>query len=277
MNKKTTGILVLAGLIGLCTAIAIYMWMQKHQEDVERNRTDVVRAVVQIKPRTVIERKMVAIHRINKADLAQHAAVRLEDVVGKVTLEGYKVDDQIRTAGLTSKDKVPGLSYLIPEGKRALTIKVDDVKGVGYSVHPGDRADILATYRDPITGQQLTQIILQRLEVLAIDEAQMDTSKGGKGAAKCVTFAVTPEEAAKLTVTDMEGALRMILRPDNDKGVVDLKAIRLRDLVKPYNVPSDSELMQPPPGSLPIGDREPPKVRVFRGSEPVKEITVSDE
>jgi pilus assembly protein CpaB len=273
MNKKTTAILVLAGLIGLVTAVSIWAWMQKRARDYEKNLRPVVQAVEAIKAYVPIERKMVTVIRVPQHAAADKAASRIEDVVGKVAMEAYRKDDQIRTTSLTTKDKIPGLSYMIPEGKRALTIRVDDVKGVGYSVHPGDRADILATYRDPVTGQQMTQIILQRLEVLAIDEAQMETSKGGKGAAKSVTFAVTPEEAAKLTVTDMEGTLRMVLRPADDKTFVDLKAIRLRDLVKPTVVPEDSVPLDPPTGQV-IGDREPHKIRVFRGSEAMKEVPV---
>lgn len=274
MNKKTTGILIAAGVVGILTATLVYAWMKRHEQVSEQSKRDVVVAVVPIKAYAPITEKMVTIKRVSKDVAADKAAHTLQEVVGKFPVEGYKKDDQIRTVGLTTK--AAGLSFAIPEGKRALTIRVDDVKGVGYSVHPGDRADILATYRDRTTGEQMTQIILQRVEVLAIDEAQMDPSKGGKGAAKCVTFAVTPEEAAKLTVTDMEGALRMVLRPEDDKSVVDLKAIKLRDLVRPVALPEDSVPLQPPSSPVMIGDPQPRKIRVIKGSEPLKEVTVPE-
>jgi len=279
MNRKaTTGILIAAGVVGIATAALIWAWMRKQSEQSEMNKQEVVVAAVAIKPYTPITENMITVKRMDKDFLADRAATRKQDVVGKVTVDAYKESDQIRLTSLTTKDRAPGLAYVIPEGKRALTIRVDDVKGVGYSVHPGDRADILATYRDPVSGQQMTQIILQRLEVLAIDEAKMDTAKGDKGATKCVTFAVTPEEAAKLTVTDMEGALRMVLRSAADKSLVDQPAIKLRDLVKPTVVPEarPEDLLQPPTGPVVIGEKEPRKIRMIRGSEPAKELTVPE-
>ena len=67
-----------------------------------------------------------------------------------------------------------------------------------------------------------------------------------------------------------------MLRPEDDKTVVDQKAVRLKDLVKPSGAPEGSELVQPATPQVIIGDKEPPKVRVYRGSEPVKEITVGE-
>lgn len=276
MNKKSTVlILATAVVLGLITAFVFYHYVKTLQQETRKNRRDVVVAATSIKLGTVIQPQMLTVKSMYVDAIAKDAATRVDEVVSKVIKVAYKPDEQIRLTDLTTKDKLPGLSYAIPDGKRAVTIRVDDVKGVGYSVHPGDHVDIMATYRDPVNGQQLTQIILQRMEVLAIDEAQMDTTKGGKGASKSVTLAVTPEEATKLTVTDSEGALRMMLRPEDDKTYVDQKAVRLRDLVKPQMVDTDSVPLQAA-AQIPIGDKEPPKVRVFRGSEPVKEVPVGE-
>ncbi|MSR64369.1 MAG: Flp pilus assembly protein CpaB [Verrucomicrobiae bacterium] len=275
MNKKST-VLILgtAIVLALITAFAIYRYLDKYRNDSERNRRDVVVAATFIKSRTVIQPQMLALKRMNKDSVAQGAATSIDEVVGKVSPDAYKQDDQIRLADLVMKDKLPGLS--IPDGKRAVTIRVDDVKGVGGSVHPGAHVDILATYRDPITGQQLTQIILQRMEVLAIDEAQTDTAKNGKGASKSVTLAVTPEEATKVAVTDSEGALRMMLRPEDAKDVADLPAVSLRSLVKPSAVPDDSQIVKPSTPQVLVGEKEPPKVRVYIGNQPVKDVTVGE-
>lgn len=267
--------MAVAIVLGIGTALVVYNYINKLKDEAKKDLKPVVVAIKEIKTSAVLAPDMVTL--VERESVAANAATRLEDVVGKVALMPYRKDDQIRLTEISDKDKVPTLSYRIPEGKRALTLRIDEEKGVGGSILPGNFVDIMATYQDPVTGQKLSQIILQRMEVLAIDEVQMDSSsRGAKGAIKTVTLAVTPDEAQKITVTYDQGALRLMLRPENENKVFETEAVSLAHLIKPAVAPPGSEVVKEMPVGVPIGAPEPPKVRYFKGSETPKEVTVNE-
>lgn len=112
---------------------------------------------------------------------------------------------------------------------RAIAIGADEIKAVGTSVKPGDRVDILATYSEPNTHQETTQVILQNVLVLAVNKGETET-QGKAGANSSMTLAVKPEEAELLTAADRAGALRIMLRSPSDKTVVSSPGVTTHDL-----------------------------------------------
>jgi len=61
-------------------------------------------------------------------------------------------------------------AFEIPEGMRAIAIGSNAIP-VGTSVKPGDRVDLLATYHDPRTRQEVTRMVMQNVSVLAVDKS----------------------------------------------------------------------------------------------------------
>ena len=141
---------------------------------------------------------------------------------------------------------------------------------VGTAVKPGDRVDILATYTHPTTRQETTQMILQNVLVLAVNRGQTD-AQGKEGANSSMTLAVKPEEAELLTAADRAGALRVALRPIQDKTIIPSTGVEARDFPGPRTLqyagqPPDAAkatpiIINPPPG------HQRPEVKIYRGTQ----------
>ncbi len=89
---------------------------------------------------------------------------------------------------------------MLDEGKKAVTIRVDDVLGVGGFVQPDDRVDVLLTRTargasEGREGSAYTDLLLQDIRVLAIDQFADRDAKAKP--AKTVTVEVTTEDAQK--------------------------------------------------------------------------------
>jgi pilus assembly protein CpaB len=128
------------------------------------------------------------------------------------------------------------LSAVIEDGKKAVTIRVDDVLGVAGFIQPDDRVDILLTRSDrpavqtgkPVIEKAYTDLLLQNVRVLAIDQIA-DRSPQAKPA-KAVTVEVPTEDAQKLVLGASVGQLSLALRNSGSANVIDARRIGLDDL-----------------------------------------------
>jgi pilus assembly protein CpaB len=152
---------------------------------------------------------------------------------------------------------------------RAIAIGAGEVMAVGSTVKPGDRIDILATYTDPIAHQETTQMILQNVLVLAINQGETD-QQGKLGAKSSMTLAVKPEEAELLTAADRAGALRVALRGLNEKAVITTQGVGTRDFLgnstlKFATTPPDQ--MKATPIIISPQRNQRPEIQIYRGSQ----------
>ncbi|MDQ1832242.1 Flp pilus assembly protein CpaB [Massilia scottii] len=133
--------------------------------------------------------------------------------------------EPLTEAKLAPAGTLGGLSALISEGKRAITVRVNDVIGVAGFALPGNYVDIIVhTERDP--GDQVRQhrnalhiskIVLERILVLAVaQEVSRDETK--PKVVNAVTLEVTPEQAETLDLARGVGTLSLALRNQVDPG-----------------------------------------------------------
>jgi pilus assembly protein CpaB len=92
----------------------------------------------------------------------------------------------------------------------------------------GDHVDILATYHDPRTNQQLTKMILQNVLVLAVNKRSPGPSPKSV-TENFIVLAATREQGELLSAADRAGALRIQLRPLRDETVVPSLGVTTRD------------------------------------------------
>jgi pilus assembly protein CpaB len=113
-----------------------------------------------------------------------------------------------------------GLSAVVAEGKRAITVRVNDVVGVAGFALPGNYVDILVnTQEDAPKGasrdQNISKIVLERILVLAVaQEASRDDTK--PKVVNAVTLEVTPQQAEKIDLARSVGTLSLVLRNQID-------------------------------------------------------------
>lgn len=215
------GLLVAAGAFSLLTAILLYAFMQ---EDAAAPMTGTAQKVIvatkDIAGRTKIAEGDVKIVEVSK-DLVQESAMGdLKDVIGMMTKMPIMAGDQIRGRSLALTPGERGLAGAIPLDKRAVTIAINDISGVEGFVQPGDYVDVIAAMQAGESGNVISQVILQDIEVLAIGKNDKAASMpdGVKENAKTATLAVTLDEAERVVLFKGEGLLSLALRPFEAKG-----------------------------------------------------------
>lgn len=173
-------------------------------------------------------------------------AADLKDRVLRVNLQR---DEPILDGKLAPVGTKGGLSAVIAEGKRAITVRVNDVVGVAGFALPGNYVDVVVNTRDdrkPKDDQSISKIVLEKILVLAVgEEASRDETK--PKVVKAVTLEVTPEQAEAIDLARSVGQLSLVLRNQ-----VDVAPVRTGGVTK------DSLLgIAPPPKAEPAAKPRP--------------------
>jgi len=277
MAKKpgAGGIILTAVALGLIAVYCIWRMERNWAFQARKYWTQVVVAQQDIPARSKINREMVTLTQCPKELIVNGALTDPKEAEGRIAIARIRAKDQIRSSDLAAEGQAPTLAYEIPQGMRAIAIQAGEVMAVGTAVKPGDRVDILATYTHPTTRQETTQMILQNVLVLAVNKGETD-AQGKGGANSSMTLAVKPEEAELLTAADRAGALRVALRPVQDKTIIPSVGVEARDFpgrrtIELSSTPPDAGratpiIINPPPG------HQRPEIKIIRGTQ---EQTVS--
>jgi pilus assembly protein CpaB len=179
---------------------------------------------------------------------------KIQDAVGRAVLYPTSKDEIILGSRLASTGAGAGMSAVIPQGMRAVSIRVDDVVAVAGFVVPGTRVDVLLTGIPSAGAQQsetLTKTILENVQVLAAGQKIQPDSSGTPEKVNVVTLLCNIEDASKLTLAASEGRLQLVLRNPTDTVKADPgKTIVRRTL---YGVPT-----APPPVRIVMRRPAPP-------------------
>lgn len=156
------------------------------------------------------------------------------------------------------------LSQVVDPDKRAMAIRINDVSGVGGFVLPGDRVDVMHTFRN---GKDMldseTNMIIRDVRVLAMDQSADENSDGAL-VAKAATLEVSQEQATILSLAVQVGSLDLVLRPMNaENEVLDnvAKTVIVSDL-RPDNSLSMPEEVKPKPAKRVYKPAKPKPVPV---------------
>lgn len=230
---------VLALLFGVAAAVLVYRYTEDVKERYEpKNLVDVVVAAANIPKNSIILREQLKLERI-PAQYAHPLAIRdIKEVVGQTAVADISQGEQVLSNRLVSgRAKRDKLAYIVPQGKRAVSVAVNPVSGVSGLIRPGDRVDVLATLEVPSGQEQVTMtaFALQDVEVLAVDQSLSETKPtSGKEETvqtKTVTLAVSPEEARRLVLASERGSIRLALRSPADRERISLPPLRVVDIV----------------------------------------------
>ncbi len=198
---------------------------------------------------------------------------KMEDVIGRVSITPIGIRETITNMKLAPAGTGGGLSAVIPEGYRAMTVKVDDVVGVSGFIMPGSFVDVVAIIV-PVAGQgsdatqgPISKIVLQSIKVLA-SGPKIDSPDNQREptTVKAVTLQVTPEQAEKLVLAANEGKLQLVMRNYGDQEDAQTKGANKSSLLN-----GDSYVPQP---AAPSQKAEEAKPAVKR-TAPVRRIAVA--
>ena len=196
--------------------------------------------------------------------LPEGSYLALEEVVDRTPLSTILAGEPILERRLAPPGSGVGLATKVPEGMRALSVRVDDVIGVAGFVLPEARVDLLITglpTRTPEAGQ-MTKTILGNIRVLSAGEQLAPDATGKPQKAAVVTLLLTPQQAELVTLAQAHGRIQLVLRNAKDEEVAETKGVREGDLfglpVRAAGVASPG----PPPAVQPVAPPPPPPVSV---------------
>src|SRR6185503_15669257 len=266
-NKRFFVVLVGALLFGLLAAVSVSRYLSSAQAYTKSLRGVAV-AKVAIPVGTKIIAEQLSLVQFPQESTPDGAFDSVEKLAGRVAIMNIAAREPITAARLAPEGTAAGLSAIIPEGYRAMTVKVDDVVGISGFIMPGTLVDVVVvitpTNNGALAQDPISKIVLQNIKVLAngqnIDKPE---SEREANSVKAVTLLVTPEQAEKLALASSEGKLQLVMRNSIDQGDEQTSGINKRGLLG-----GERAQPVPEPGSLKSEQPAPqPKARPVR-SEP---------
>lgn len=221
-NKRLIIAVAAAVVFGLIAAVSVSRYLSNAQA-YTRNLNNVVIAKVEIPvgSRIIAEQLTVAQYPRSVAPDGTFPKID-ENLVGRVAVTRIGAREPITEARLAPIGSAAGLSSVIPEGYRAMNVRVDDVVGISGFIMPNTLVDIVVVIDPPDNDnrrERISKIVLQNIKVLANGQ-NLDKPKNEKEAerVRTVTLQVTPEQAEKLALASSEGRLQLVMRNSIDQG-----------------------------------------------------------
>ncbi len=291
--------LAVALICGVLAAILSVLYLRPRsapQAPPKPKQVAVVVAATDLPVATRLTRDLIQTKKVPEDQVPEGAFTSAAEVLGKITVAEVRAGEVLTDRVVREPGAELGLSFIVPEGMRAVTVALDEVSGVAGLARPGDHVDVICTFDMP-DQVSLSRIILQDVELLAVGTQLVPTEKkkaeGEKGRAPArkvaptATLAVTPEDAEKLVLAATKGRIRLALRRAGDKSRAMVEGVTLYALTgyqpketQAEGPPEQSQPQQPPPwyqpppSQAPTGATKPkgPAVEVVRGTQ--REVVV---
>jgi pilus assembly protein CpaB len=154
----------------------------------------------------------------------------------RIVLAPIDVNEPILASKITGPGQRATLSAMLSDGKKAVTIRVDDVADVAGFVLPGDRVDVVLTRPRENKGP-ITDVVLENTRVLGVDQLA-DQRADKPSVVKAVTLEVDEVEGQKLALASRVGSMSLLLRKAGDRREGDGRELTSLDLTQ-YVTPTD--------------------------------------
>ena len=215
--------------IGLLITVLAYRALAPRQAAMTQQLVTVLAAAQDIPAKALITNSMLATRQVPANMVDPDMVTQPQEVLGKYAAMPMVRGEFILKSKIVSVANPPTLSYDIPKGLRAMTIRVDEISGVSGFPAPGDRIDIIGTFEPQnSTDERRTRLIVQDIPILAVGQnaVPVTANQGGGSGPKTtplgqytsLTIAVTPEQAAAIALAEDSGKLQVLLRPATDLG-----------------------------------------------------------
>ena len=280
MRSRGLLMLFIALIAGLAAVFLGARWMQSQSDD--KGRIAVANVDIELGGRIAPE--MVRMTAWPATSVPSGAFSDPGKLVGRVVLVSMQRGEPLTESRLAPLGTKGGLSAVVPEGKRAMTVRVNDVIGVAGFALPGTYVDVMVnTQEEGPRGNErdrsISKIVLERILVLAVaQEADRDSTK--PKVVTAVTLELTPEDAELLDLARSVGTLSLVLRNQTDaknttatKGATKSELLGLakaqvepaRKAPEPSKKPRPARRTTPPVVAVPVVAAPPPPPPAPRG------------
>jgi pilus assembly protein CpaB len=277
-NKRFVIVLGGAIMFGLVAAVSVSKYLSSAQA-YSKNLSGVVVAKVAINAGEKLIAEQLETVQFPRGAAPDGVFESPDKLVGRVAVVSIAPREPVTDFKLAPEGSAAGLSSMIPEGYRAMTVKVDDVVGVSGFIMPGALVDVVVVINPADTGGQqnpISKIVLQNIKVLANGQ-NIDRPKSEREpeSVKAVTLQVLPEQAEKLALAASEGKLQLVMRSSVDQGDEQTQGVDKRRLLggeraAPVPDPGAMKSEQPRPAApAPVAPRRAARVEPAREEKPV--------
>jgi len=258
MNNRPILIIAVAAALSLATVSMASIWL-KQKDDADTIK--VVVATRDLEVGTRLQPAMLETVSWPASAPIQSPLHAMEQVHGRVINMPILRGEPILVSKLAALGQQGGLSSVLNEGKRAVTVKVNEVVGVAGFALPGNYVDVMANIPDK--DNSVSKIVLERIQVLAVAQDVASTENKPR-VVSAVTLEVTPQEAEIIDVARSVGSLSLILRSQIDLASVETLGSRKVDLLQK----SISQAQQSKVLSIPVKQTDPLRSSTLRVIKP---------
>jgi pilus assembly protein CpaB len=245
--------LLLSLVAGVAAVVLGYRWLS---EQASGTATQIVVAARDIELGQPLDATMLTLAPWPAGAVPQGAFKSAKELEGRVVKSNTLRGEPVLEGKLAPPGTKGGLSALIPEGKRAITVRVNEVVGVAGFALPGNFVDVLVNTQDD-TDKPISKIVLERILVLAVaQEASRDETK--PRVVNAVTLEVTPEQAERLDLARSVGNLSLVLRNQLDRKEAGSDGARKNELLSGRAAPQARAAQPPAAAPKPAAVRRAP-------------------
>jgi pilus assembly protein CpaB len=241
INKKA---LIVSMIFALISCGLVFSYIKTIDKPVEKEEP---KAKLLVAARDIMVGEQIKASDIKSVEVPEDAIPEgilndRDSIVSYYAGERIMTGEPFRAERLTEWENLT-LSFSIPDGKRAISVYVDENAIFTNQLRVGDRVDIIGNYKiedEESNTVEFSRIIVQNVRVLAIGSSrvQVNTSDAAGRSAetdqlpRTVTLLVTPEEAEKISYTSSFASFTFALRGNKDENTVEAPGIIMNDLLK---------------------------------------------
>lgn len=220
MKKK--GIVLMLGVsVMMATGAALLAsnWMQDKtgERDAMSDMAQVVVATLQIPFGETVQASDLRTVELPPDAVPAGSFSDVDSVIGRVSNQVIYPGEIVLEGRVAEHMGGSALASLLEKGKRAMSVRVDDVVGVAGFLLPGNRVDVLSTkQRNGSRNDVETKTVLHNLKVLAVDQIASQ-ERDGPVIVRAVTLEVTTRDAETLVKATQEGKVQLTLRNPLEK------------------------------------------------------------
>jgi pilus assembly protein CpaB len=241
MRNRMFLVLVLAIVVGGGLAYGMYNFMQNQPVKTTSFATQpVVVAAADLQLGAELKKDDLQVMQFPAGKAPEGTFAKPEEVLGRGLIVPIVKNEPILRGKLASKEAGSGLPPVIPEGMRAISVRVNEVVGVAGYVLPGNRVDVLAT-ANPTENRSdtTTKVILSNVQVLtAGTRMEQDLASTKPVQVTVVTLLVFPEQSERLALASTEGKIQLALRNPLDQGAPETPGIKTAGLMGSVKAPA---------------------------------------
>ena len=284
-DRRYRFVLYIALLVAGLATLGVYRVIDGMRASSRVATQNVVIASADVPEGTQLTAATLAVVQLPVAAVPAGSYTSPDSVVGRVSRIPIFKGEAIVPGRLAPDGTAGGIEVKILPGKRAMSVRIDDVAGIAGMVQPNSRVDVMLTTRDETSqGGQVSKLFMSNMRILSVGSQVARGEDGRPINAPTATLEVTPAEAERLALAVREGAIQLVLRGYGDPDSVQTTGAKRGDLLTqvdngpppaPASAPAPRRTSRPPtrPAPAPVATVPIPEktdsviVRVYRGDQ----------